>query len=137
MRTIDSIVIHCSDTPYNRTVTAADVDRWHRARGFNSIGYHFFIRLDGTVEPGRPVAQTGAHCTQQRMNHRSIGICYAGGRLPDGSYGDSRTPAQREAMHRLVADLRRQYNIPANRVFGHCDFAPKACPCFDVHKEQW
>lgn len=138
MRHIDSIVIHCSDTPAGRNVTAADIRSWHKARGFVDIGYHFVITLDGKIETGRPVEKIGAHCKQQRMNHISIGICYIGGKTADGrSYADTRTDAQKVALHSLVTLLRKKYGIPADRVFGHRDFAPKACPCFDVHKEEW
>ncbi len=138
MRHIDSIVIHCSDTTAGRNVTAADIRSWHKARGFVDIGYHFVITLDGKIETGRPVEKIGAHCKQQRMNHISIGICYIGGKTADGrSYADTRTDAQKVALHSLVTRLRKQYGIPADRVFGHRDFAPKACPCFDVHKEEW
>lgn len=49
----DTIIIHCSATRAGQDFTAADIDRWHRARGFRSIGYHFVIRLDGTIEPGK------------------------------------------------------------------------------------
>lgn len=70
----DTIIIHCSATRAGQDFTAADIDRWHRQRGFRSIGYHFVVRLDGTIEPGRDVALDGAHCTG--WNHRSIGICY-------------------------------------------------------------
>lgn len=73
----DTIIIHCSATRAGQDFTATDIDRWHRQRGFRSIGYHFVIRLDGTIEPGRDVALDGAHCTG--WNHRSIGICYIGG----------------------------------------------------------
>ena len=59
----DTIIIHCSATRAGQDFTAADIDRWHRQRGFRSIGYHFVVRLDGTVEPGRDVALDGAHCT--------------------------------------------------------------------------
>lgn len=62
MRTIDSIIIHCSATPCGKDFTAADIDRWHRQRSFNGIGYHFVIRLDGTIESGRPIGKPGAHC---------------------------------------------------------------------------
>ncbi len=54
----DTIIIHCSATRAGQDFTAADIDRWHRQRGFRSIGYHFVIRLDGTIEPGRDVAST-------------------------------------------------------------------------------
>ena len=56
MRKITLIIIHCSATRAGQDFTAADIDRWHRQRGFRSIGYHFVVRLDGTVEPGRDVA---------------------------------------------------------------------------------
>ena len=59
----DTIIIHCSATRAGQDFTATDIDRWHRQRGFRSIGYHFVIRLDGTIEPGRDVALDGAHCT--------------------------------------------------------------------------
>ena len=65
----DTIIIHCSATRAGQDFTATDIDRWHRQRGFRSIGYHFVIRLDGTIEPGRDVALDGAHCTG--WNHRS------------------------------------------------------------------
>ena len=52
----DTIIIHCSATRAGQDFTATDIDRWHRQRGFRSIGYHFVIRLDGTIEPGRDVA---------------------------------------------------------------------------------
>lgn len=39
----DTIIIHCSATRAGQDFTAADIDRWHRQRGFRSIGYHFII----------------------------------------------------------------------------------------------
>jgi len=46
---------------------------------------------------------------------------------------DTRTPAQRKALLHLLSELRRRY--PKARIYGHRDFAPKACPCFDATKE--
>ena len=129
MRKIDKIIIHCSATPEGREVTAADITRWHRERGFRTIGYHYVVYLDGTVVCGRPVEETGAHCLGQNRN--SIGVCYIGGLdrrslLP----ADTRTPAQKEALRRLVERLRKEY--PEASVHGHREFAAKACPCFDI-----
>ena len=62
MRNIDSIIVHCSATKAGQDFTATDIDRWHRERGFNGIGYHYVIRLDGKLEKGRDVALAGAHC---------------------------------------------------------------------------
>ena len=54
MRKIDLIIIHCSATPEGKDFTTADIDRWHRQRGFASIGYHFVIYRNGSVHHGRP-----------------------------------------------------------------------------------
>ena len=74
-KTIDSIVIHCSATKEGADFSAKDIDRWHKERGFDKIGYHFVVLLDGSYQRGRADDEVGAHCTQQKMNFRSIGIC--------------------------------------------------------------
>ena len=43
MRNIDSIIVHCSATKAGQDFTATDIDRWHRERGFNGIGYHLSL----------------------------------------------------------------------------------------------
>lgn len=129
MRKIDEIIVHCSATPEGRPHTAGDVDMWHRQRGFDGIGYHFLVRLDGTVEPGRPLEKIGAHCLGH--NAHSIGICYVGGLTKDGkSPKDTRTPAQRDALRGLVTYLRRLF--PGVTLHGHREFAAKACPSFNI-----
>lgn len=132
MRKIDSIIFHCSATPAGRDYTAADIDRWHRQRGFSGIGYHYVIRLDGTIEHGRPVEQIGAHC--KGHNATTIGVCYIGG-LRKKKSADTRTEAQKAAMLTLVRSLQSAYHIPSSAIYGHREFANKACPCFDVQKE--
>ncbi len=131
MRTIDEIIIHCSATKEGQAFTVADIDRWHRARGFAAIGYHYVIYLDGSVHEGRPVAQQGAHCTGH--NQRSIGVCYIGGLDAAGKPKDTRTPEQRASLRSLVETLKKQY--PNATIHGHKEFANKACPCFDVSAE--
>lgn len=132
MREIKQIIIHCADTPDGRNDTAADIRRWHKARGFNDIGYHYVIDLDGTIEPGRDVSVAGAHCTGQ--NATSIGICYIGGKTADMKTAkDTRTEEQKAALLSLLKYLVRKY--PGAKIYGHKDFAPKACPCFDAKTE--
>lgn len=132
MRKITKIIIHCSATPTGRSVTAADIERWHRARGFSAMGYHYLVGRDGVVERGRPDGVAGAHCLGH--NADSIGVCYVGGLSADGKVPmDTRTAAQRTALRRLIEDLRRRY--PGVTVHGHREFAAKACPCFDVAAE--
>lgn len=131
MRKINKIIIHCSDTPVIHRVYVSDIDKWHRLRGFDCIGYHYFIRYDGTIDEGRPLDRVGAHCKGQ--NAYSIGICYEGGRGVDGKPQDTRSDAQEQSLVKLITELRDRFG--PLEVFGHRDFANKACPCFDAHSE--
>ena len=132
MRTITLIIIHCSAIRPDQHSSAADIDRWHRARGWKGIGYHFVVRRDGTVEPGRPVEQVGSHC--QNHNAHSIGVCYEGGLDALGQPADTRTPEQRRALRILIDQLKHRF--PNALIVGHHTLNPrKACPCFDVERE--
>ncbi len=136
-RRIDKIILHCSATPEGKDYTVAQIRQWHLARGFSDVGYHYVIYRDGSVHRGRPENQVGAHTTGH--NPHSIGICYIGGcaamKNAKGDYPpkDTRTPAQRAALVRLVADMRKKY--PGATVHGHNEFDNKACPSFNVQKE--
>lgn len=72
------VVIHHSASG---DVSAETIDKWHRARGFTEIGYHFVIRRDGSLEPARNFEKAGAHAltgdTKSR-NSTHIGICLTG-----------------------------------------------------------
>lgn len=128
---VSHIIVHCSATPEGVDVSAADIDRYHRSRGFACIGYHWVVRRDGQIERGRSESLVGAHC--RGLNRCSIGVCYVGGIDAAGHPKDTRTAAQRTSLRHLLSELRRRY--PQARIYGHRDFAPKACPCFDATKE--
>ncbi len=145
-RTITDIVIHCTASPVIRDYTAADIRRMHvRDRGWADIGYHYVVRLDGTIEPGRDVDTIGAHVSG--YNAHSIGIVYVGGIGHDGKARDTRTENQKNALLNLLLMLRKIY--PNARISGHRDFSPdkngngiiepcewiKECPCFDARHE--
>ena len=131
MRTINEIIIHCSATKEGKAFTVADIDRWHRNRGFASIGYHYVIYLDGSVHEGRPLALSGAHCTGH--NKQSIGVCYIGGLDAAGRPHDTRTSEQRQALLTLLETLKKRFQNAT--IHGHNEFSNKACPCFDVRAE--
>ena len=132
MRNINKIIIHCSATPDGKNFTVKQIDACHRQRGFNGIGYHFVIYLDGSIHVGRALAKAGAHC--KGYNAHSIGVCYIGGVAADGKTPkDTRTDAQKESLVKLITELRQQF--PNASVHGHREFANKACPCFDARKE--
>lgn len=131
MRTIKEIIVHCTATQAGRNFKIEDIDRWHRERGFNSIGYHYVIYLDGTVHTGRPVEKIGAHCLGH--NKHSVSVCYVGGLDASGAPADTRTDAQKTSLRAFIKDLKRRF--PSATVHGHREFAAKACPCFDAKKE--
>ncbi len=132
MRMINEIIVHCTATPEGKDFKAVDIDRWHRQKGWDGIGYHHVVDLDGTVEPGRPESKVGAHCIGHNTN--SIGVVYVGGLAPDGKTPkDTRTPRQKVALVKLLTELKRRY--PGASIHGHRDFAAKACPSFDATTE--
>lgn len=131
MRQITEIIIHCADTPAGRDDCADDIRRWHKTEhGWSDIGYHYVIDIDGTIEAGRDLEKAGAHCTGHNAN--SIGICYVGGKLFNKP-ADTRTDAQKASLLLLLKYLRQRY--PKAKIYGHRDFAQKACPCFDAKTE--
>jgi N-acetylmuramoyl-L-alanine amidase len=131
-RTIKEIIVHCSATPEGKDYTVLDIRRWHKQQGWSDIGYHYVIYRNGHVEPGRNVDIAGAHCEGHNMH--SIGVCYIGGMTRDGKKPkDTRTLSQKAALLSLLLDLKKLY--PQAKIYGHCDFSNKACPCFDAKDE--
>ena len=132
MRTVDKIIIHCTATPEGRPVTIADVDKWHKERGFAGIGYHYLIGLNGEIWKGRDEWEIGAHTLGE--NQRSIGIAYVGGMTKDMKKAkDTRTELQKKSMLKLIKELKTKYHNA--KVYGHRDFAKKDCPSFDAKNE--
>ena len=133
-REITEVIVHSSATPEGANFTVDDIDRWHRRRNFRCIGYHFVVYIDGSIHPGRPVEEMGAHCPANRHNYHSIGVCYIGGVDKDGHTAkDTRTPEQKEALKALLGLLKAAFRDA--KIYGHRDFAKKACPSFDATKE--
>lgn len=137
MRSITKIIIHCSATPEGKPFTVEQIRAWHttpkpKGNGWRDIGYHFVIYLDGSIHAGRPIEQIGAHCSGH--NATSIGICYIGGCAKDGKTPkDTRTPAQKSALVKLIKELKASY--PKATIHGHREFANKACPSFNIQTD--
>ena len=129
-RKIDLIVVHCSATRCNRPFALEAVIACHKARGFATIGYHYYVTRDGVVHAGRPLYTVGAHATG--YNAYSIGICYEGGLDIRGRPSDTRTPEQKDTLRKLLERLKEDY--PEARVVGHRDLpnVKKECPCYEV-----
>lgn len=119
------IIIHHSATAQGDAETFR---RAHKAKGWRDIGYHYVIgngtySRDGEVETGRSENESGAHCSADGMNFKSIGICLV------GNFDiDKPTVAQMEALERLCRDIMARYKIPVSKVLGHGDVAATNCP---------
>ena len=56
------LILHCSATRCDKDYTAEQLLRDHKTRGFRTVGYHFYIRRDGTITQHRKLLEVGAHC---------------------------------------------------------------------------
>jgi hypothetical protein len=123
------IIVHHSDSDYG---SAAIIDKWHRDRGFDELGYHFVIGNgtnsgDGQIEVGPRWSKQkwGAHdnALDNRYNEHGIGICLV------GDFNKTRpTAAQRRSLTRLILYLMRTYEITPDHVLGHGETKDTQCP---------
>ena len=96
-----------------------DIHYWHLNNGWSGIGYHYFIRKDGSVYRGRPDGAIGAHC--QGSNTNTLGVCF------EGNYMKETMPtAQYNAGIDLIKYLIGKYgNLP---IYGHKELLATECP---------
>lgn len=130
MREIKKIIVHCSDSEWGDAVV---IDQWHKARGWDGIGYHYVITNgrrtshstyratdDGIIETGRPLDKNGAHC--RGHNRDSIGVCLIGSHHYSGRQ-------LYEALPSLLTALMNEYGLTYFDVYGHNEFSStKTCP---------
>jgi hypothetical protein len=135
---IKYLVIHCTDTPAGREVTAEDIISWHcqpaskGGRGWKQVGYAALVMLDGSVhefvsDNGDDVVDPW-EVTNGAAGYNDVSkhVCYAGGKG-----GDTRTFAQKESLGEYVRNFVRLH--PTVKVCGHCQLdGRKSCPSFDV-----
>lgn len=132
MRIITEIIVHSTATPKGMNATALDIDKWHRQKGYDCIGYHFVILRNGLIQAGRAVRTMGAHCKGHNVG--TIGVAYVGGLNEDKQSADTRTGAQKVALNLLLADLVEMYPT-IKKISGHRDYCNTACPSFDATAE--
>lgn len=108
------IVIHHSASP---DVSANTITKWHKQRNFKTIGYHFVIRKNGNIEPGRAIDKQGAHAKGRNQSH--IGICITG-KLNQSSP----TVEQLCSLIKLLRGLRARYGFDLESIEGHHENCP-------------
>jgi len=132
MRDLNRIILHCAATREGKDFSVDTIRDWHvKGRGWSDIGYHWVIRLDGSIEVGRPLERSGAHT--KGHNKDSVGVCYIGGCDADGKPKDTMNEEQEKAWRMIVLSLRTLYGDLT--IHGHNEFANKACPSFIVKEK--
>ena len=127
LKSVKLIICHCTSTKCNQPFSTEKLIATGRAR-FGQVSYHYYIRLDGSIESLLPENVQGIHA--RHYNHCSLGIVYEGGIDEHGSFADTRTEAQKTSMRSLLEELTQLY--PEAYILGHCELPHviKACPCF-------
>jgi len=143
MREIKEIHIHCSATREGQAITADEIRKWHLARGWSDIGYHYIIGHQ-QIEFGRPLGRIPA--SARGHNKYAAAICYIGGLDANGKAKDTRTERQKELLIKMIKQLKHIY--PKAKIHGHRDLSVdkdgdgvekhefmKMCPCFNAEVE--
>ena len=136
MREINEIIVHTFATkegwmrgePFADKV--AEVKKWHLARNFNDIGYHFMIGREGECLAGRDLSVAGAHTKGHNKN--SIGISLEGGHghSRKDDFLDVYTVKQGTALLNLIERLQKEFGDLM--ISPHNKYANKECPAFDL-----
>lgn len=112
----DEVILHHAEAS---SATVWDINDWHLANGWTGIGYHYYIRKDGSVYRGRPEWALGAHAVGH--NDRSIGICC------EGAYMTETMPAtQLASLKALLRDIMGRYGKLT--LLRHKDVNSTDCP---------
>lgn len=124
MPTWTEIIIHHSVSPDTDGVDRNDIARWHLARHWIDIGYHFIVeRVDDRYLAimGRPLYLEGAHSPGH--NRTAIGVCFV------GDFSDH-APAHEQLIcgARLIAGLCHAIGIPPGLIRAHRDVRATECP---------
>ena len=114
----EQIVLHHSGVTVKQSVET--IHNYHKnTNGWSGIGYHFYIRKDGTIYRGRPENTVGAHAVG--ANYNSVGICF------EGNFSKEKmSEVQIKAGQELVAYLKGKYKISI--IKGHRDVDNSECP---------
>ena len=117
MQEVEGIVLHNSGVTVLQSVET--IHNYHKNKGWAGIGYHYYVRKDGSVYRGRPESMAGAHCPS--VNSTSIGIC------AEGNFNEENmTDVQKQAIIDLIKDIKSRYNI--KWIKGHREILATSCP---------
>ena len=117
MQEVEGIVLHNSGVTVLQSVET--IHNYHKNKGWAGIGYHYYVRKDGSVYRGRPENMAGAHCPG--VNSTSIGIC------AEGNFNEeTMSEVQKQAIIELIRDIKSRHNI--KWIKGHREILATSCP---------
>jgi len=122
-------ILHCAATPYTKPgepgfngIGVSQIRAWHKARGFSDVGYHFVVKRDGTISPGRSLFLDGAHT---KGHNDALGVCLVGTL--------DFTHAQVKSLLTLARLFYEKYDLRPEHWFCHYQFNEhKTCPNIPV-----
>jgi len=121
---VQFLVVHHSASDRSNT-TKEKIDKWHKKKGWNGIGYHKVIEGNGAIKNGRSESIQGAHALG--VNARSLGVCVVGNfekEIP--------TPSQINSLVRVLTNWCIIYGLDEKAIYGHYNVpggtTPTACP---------
>jgi hypothetical protein len=115
--TIKHIVIHHSAS--KPSTTLEEITAWHKARGFNQVGYHKVIYDDGTIMNGRPESTVPASVKDH--NKATLAVCVTG-----NFEVDQPTTFQLISLELVIKEWQTKW--PGAKVICHRELAPTLCP---------
>ncbi|SCK04525.1 Uncharacterized protein potentially involved in peptidoglycan biosynthesis [uncultured Clostridium sp.] len=102
-----------------KNISPEDINKLHKNKGWKGIGYHYYIRKDGTIYKGREDYAEGSHV--KGYNKDSIGICLEGNFEEEYLSGE-----QIEALKKLSVYICLKYNI--KDILPHRELGKTLCP---------
>ena len=135
LRTIDKVIIHCSDSDVPAHDDISVIRKWHLARGFKDVGYHFVIckKAHYEIQRGRSIDEEGAHC--KYYNEGSIGICLTGRKeFAQGQFRQCKFLLMQLSLILGKNFLQWTGKEDFSTMFPHHFFnKQKTCPNFDIN----
>lgn len=118
------LVVHHSASKRSNT-TKEKIDKWHKKKGWNGVGYHKVIEEKGAIKDGRSELIQGAHALG--VNARSLGVCVVG-----NFEEEMPTSFQIDSLVKVLTQWCKKYNLDDTAIYGHYNVpggtTPTACP---------
>ncbi|NBC31147.1 MAG: N-acetylmuramoyl-L-alanine amidase [Alphaproteobacteria bacterium] len=127
-RSVHTTFLHCSASDVASHDDVSVMREWHLDRGWDDVGYHYFITKQGNIQEGRPVSKVPA--AQGGNNTGTIAICCHGLLI------EKFTQQQYTSVRALCTAIRDAYSGKGvtMRFRGHCEVSSKTCPVYNYRQ---